>query len=184
VPVGVVRCLACRHPEVRELDLWLRDDDGRATRTRNQTSERFGLPTHVLARHLKAGHWKSVQQWATLDASHAAARAKARGTVALPDSDDPAALDGISQLEAMLAELGSRDVSEYGPRDLLQHGDQMRRVAESVARLKPPADKEGPAQAKVRALEDILAAYDAVLDRHPEIAAEVAAAMHNLREAR
>lgn len=171
---AMVRCSVCLHPQVRDVDLWLRDATGRS-QTRSKISQKFGLGEPALARHMRNGHHKTEAQWQALDAS----RAAARQPVAPPPV--AAGTDGIGQLEKLLNDLATRDTSGYTPRDLNVHNDQLRRTAEAVARLKPPADREGPAQEQVKALTGIMEVYDRVLDSHPEIQLELAEALNAWR---
>ncbi len=179
MPVGAMRCSICLHPEASQIDLWLKDSQGRG-QPRVKTAERFSVSKLALGRHFRAGHWKSPEQWVQQTAVRVRDITTTSSLAAL-DPTQPLPNDGISQLEQLLQDLAGRDTSKYTPRDLGQHNDQLRRTAESVARLKPPADKEGPASAKVRALEAIIEVYDRVLDGHPEIARELASAMRGLR---
>ena len=127
-----------------------------------------------MARHLRTGHWKDEAAWLAMDASRRAAQVPR--IPAAPTG--VAALDGITQLEDLLRELSGTDTSTYTPRDRSVHNDHLRRTAEAVAKNKPPADKEGPAQAQVKALTELLDAYDVMADAHPEIARELATALH------
>lgn len=172
---AMVRCSVCLHPQVRDVDLWLRDATGRS-QTRSKIAAKFGLGPPALARHMRHGHHKTEAQWQALDVQ----RAQARAASVTPPA--PAAgTDGIAQLEKLLGDLAAVDTSQYTPRDRNVHQDQLRRTAEALARLKPPADREGPAQEQVKALTGLMEVYDRVLDRHPEIQLELAEALHAWR---
>src|SRR6188474_1052390 len=154
MPVGTIRCSVCRHPRAREIDLWIRPPAGRG-QPRSRTAVQFDVSEAAIARHVGNGHWKAEADWASIDRSLARARAAADVPPAASGDDEPfdvGPVDGLGQLEKMLGALAATDTRGWSPRDLNQHNDQLRRTAESVARLKPPADREGPAQAQTKVL--------------------------------
>jgi hypothetical protein len=166
---ALVRCGVCLHPDAREIDNWLLNAQGKR-QPRSKISRQFGLSEVSLGRHMAKGHWRSAERWSMMGG-------KAPVTVEERKSGAGVVMDGVGQLETLLADMVSKDTSNYSPRDLNIHNDQLRKVAADVARHKPPADREGPATEQLKALMGMMEVYDRVLDGHPEIREELAQAL-------
>jgi len=156
----MVTCTVCKSPHKAALEA-----DLAAGKSELGTSKRYGVTRGALRRHVGNGHVVGV--------------APKRDRQTIPDGLD---IDPVASLQEQLNQLYGVDTQDWSPAQIDRLHEQRRRVAESLSRARPPADLEGPAAAKLKRLEEMVRVQDEVLERHPEVRAEVAAALRAWRD--
>ncbi len=166
-----IRCKACLHPRVRDIDKWLL-----LGRTAAQVSRKFGVEYASTRRHKNASHPKTEEQWAAEDLAQASVAPKGAPPVAQPWEGDAATV-----LREQVGRLKAVDTSQMSIRDRTAHEDLLRRATSDLNRAEGPRDLEGPAQEEARRLRREHEAIAQVLRKYPEAKAAVAAALRALR---
>ena len=156
------RCGVCASPQLPAVDAWLQ-----AGKPVLGAAKAFGISRGSIRTHVSLGHVPQTP-----------VSAPAFPTTGLAD------VDPVVALQTRLNQLHATDTSTWSPAQIDRHNEQIRRTAESLSRMKPPTDLEGPNTRKLKALQELFDAQNEVIDRHPEIRSEVADAIRALKARR
>lgn len=149
-------CGACSHPDTQRLEEWCA---ATPRRSNGAIGAEFGLDHHVIQRHRKDQHFKP----------------KGGPTEPLILEGD---VDPVQSLQKQLNDLDRINTLGWTPNQIDRLHEQKRRVAESLARARPPTTQEGATAAQLKRAEEMLRIYSEVTQRHPDLREEVRTALH------
>lgn len=149
------RCGVCASPQLTAVDAWLQ-----AGKPVLGAAKAFGISRGSIRTHVTLGHVPQTP-----------VSTPAFPTTGLTD------VDPVVALQTRLNQLHATDTSTWSPAQIDRHNEQIRRTAESLSRMKPPADTEGPAVKALKALQEIVAVQMEVIERYPEVRREISEAL-------
>jgi hypothetical protein len=157
-------CIVCSHPLRHVADAMLT-----AGKPYMEVARQLAEPPsfkQAVGRHMRRGH--VVPPGGTAPVVPVAP--KRRGPLTSESSPEDI-------IRASLDEMRKADTSKMSPYQRSQHYDQMRRAAVDLNRVAAPKDLEGPAQKRVKELEDDLELVTAALEHFTDARSAVGIAM-------
>jgi transposase-like protein len=156
----VNRCETCASPLVAQADALVVADASIASIAR-----RLGLSKQSLARHVRNGH---VAPRPPAEPARPADE---------PEAGEAPERSLAEELKAQLRDLNAIDAAKLSASARIDLFESRRRTVESLARVEPPRPATSVGWREVQGVPEMLAVLVGVVDRHPDVRDELAAAM-------